>query len=84
MLAQKQPPFKECVIAHWSRDAAPKMSGAQARNRSYGIAQAMGRGAFLWGRSITVRRCGHIRSENAGMSIEKKGENPFHRKPEGS
>ena len=26
MLAQKQPPFKECVIAHWSRDAAPKMA----------------------------------------------------------
>jgi|CZCB01.1.fsa_nt_gi hypothetical protein len=25
MLAQKQPPFKECVIAHWSRGSAPKM-----------------------------------------------------------
>src|SRR5512145_1673290 len=23
MLAQKQPPFKECVIAHWSSDSAP-------------------------------------------------------------
>ncbi len=84
MLAQKQPPFKECVIAHWSRDAAPKMTGAQARNRSYGIARAMGRGAFLQGRSGTGRSRGHVRSENAGMSIEKKGENPFHRKPEGS
>ena len=34
MLAQKQPPFKECVIAHWSRGFAPKMSGAKAQNRS--------------------------------------------------
>ena len=25
MLAQKQPPFKECVIAHWSSDPAPTM-----------------------------------------------------------
>ena len=25
MLAWKQPPFKECVIAHWSSDSAPKM-----------------------------------------------------------
>ena len=25
MLAQKQPPLKECVIAHWSRGFAPKM-----------------------------------------------------------
>ena len=33
---------------------------------------------------MTGRTCGQIRSENAGMSIEKKGENPFHRKPEGS
>ena len=42
---------------------------------------------FMMCESIVVyaeRRCGHIRSENAGMSIEKKGENPFHRKPEGS
>ena len=36
MLAQKQPPLKECVIAHWSRDSAPKMTGAEVRNRSFG------------------------------------------------
>jgi hypothetical protein len=84
MLAQKQPPFKECVIAHRSRDAAPKMSGAQARNRSYGRMQILGRGAFPLGRSVTGRTRGQMGSENAGMSIEKKGENPFHRKPEGS
>ena len=37
MLAQKQPPLKECVIAHWSRDSAPKMTGAKVRNRSFGM-----------------------------------------------
>ena len=30
MLAQRQPSFKECVIAHWSSDFAPKMIGAKA------------------------------------------------------
>ena len=37
MLAQKQPPFKECVIAHWSRSHAPKIPGAKVQNRSYGF-----------------------------------------------
>eukprot|EP01026_Neomeris_dumetosa_P075575 TRINITY_DN7_c0_g1_i5.p1 TRINITY_DN7_c0_g1~~TRINITY_DN7_c0_g1_i5.p1 ORF type:complete len:164 (-),score=11.69 TRINITY_DN7_c0_g1_i5:665-1156(-) len=31
MLAQKQPPFKECVIAHWSRSLAPIMIGNKYR-----------------------------------------------------
>ena len=43
-----------------------------------------GRGAFLAGRSNTVRSCGLLGSENAGMSSEKEGENPSHRKPKGS
>ena len=34
MLAQRQPSFKECVIAHWSSDLAPKIIGAQAYYRS--------------------------------------------------
>jgi len=42
---------------------------------------ASGRGAFLSDRSSTVRSCGLVRSENAGMSSEKEGENPSHRKP---
>jgi hypothetical protein len=83
MLAQKQPPLKECVIAHWSSGAAPKMTGAKARNRSYGMSKDMGRGAFLSGRSGTVRERGRIRRENAGMSSDKEGENPSHRKPKG-
>ena len=39
-----------------------------------------GRGAFPGGRSITVRLCGPLGSENVGMSSEKGGENPPHRK----
>ena len=39
-----------------------------------------GRGAFPEGRSCTVRYGGLQGSENVGMSSEKKGENPFHRK----
>ena len=85
MLAQKQPPLKECVIAHWSRDSAPKMTGAKVRNRSFGkYLRYLGRGAFLHGRSLTGRTGGQAGRENAGMSNEKKGENPFHRKPKGS
>ncbi len=59
------------------------MSGAKARNRSYGFAPsgARGRGAFLSGRSRTGRYGGLVGSENAGMSSEKTGENPVHRKP---
>ena len=30
--------FKECVIAHWSSDCAPKITGAKTRHRSFGIA----------------------------------------------
>ena len=81
MLAQKQPPFKECVIAHWSRGPAPKIPGAEVRNRSYGCGvEPRGRGAFLLGRSRLVRDGGLAGSENVGMSSEKGGENPPHRK----
>ena len=75
MLAQKQPPFKECVIAHWSRDAAPKISGAQAQNRSRGITKVMGRGAYHRRRRLTGKTTGAYGSENAGMSSEKDGDN---------
>ena len=33
---------------------------------------------------MTVRTRGGIRSANVGMSNDKKGENPFRRKPKGS
>ena len=30
--------FKECVIAHWSSDCAPKINGAKTHHRSFGFA----------------------------------------------
>ena len=42
MLAQKQPSLKECVIAHRSRETAPKINGAKAQNRSGGLERAVG------------------------------------------
>ena len=41
----------------------------------------IGRGAFYTGRSKIERTCGQYRSENAGVSNEKTGENPVRRKP---
>ena len=82
MLAQKQPPLKECVIAHWSRGSAPKMTGAKAQNRScVNVLVTLGRGAFHTRRRYTVRSAGEYGSENAGMSSEKVSENLTHRKP---
>ena len=37
MLAWKQPPFKECVTAHWSSGRASIMTGHQAAHRSHGV-----------------------------------------------
>ena len=45
------------------------------------VAIQIGRGAFHTGRSKTGRTCGLYRSENAGVSNEKTGENPVRRKP---
>lgn len=41
MLAQRQPPFEECVTAHWTSDAAPKMIGTEEGSRSCGCALRM-------------------------------------------
>ena len=46
-----------------------RFNGAKACNRSLG-SHRLGRGAFCAGRSLTVRRGGLHRSENAGMSSE--------------
>ena len=80
MLAQKQPPLKECVIAHWSNVMAPTMIGAQACNRSRGWPSfwgGRGRGAFCGQRSPTGRTGGAYRSANAGTSSEKRVRNVF-------
>ena len=44
----------------------------------------IGRGAFQLHRRSIVRTAGAVGSENAGMSSDKKGENPFRRKPKDS
>ena len=46
------------------------MSGAQPYHRSYGLAEASGRGAFCARRSRSVSNGGLHRSENAGLSSE--------------
>ena len=33
--------FKECVIAHWSREGAPKITGAKTCHRSLGIHESV-------------------------------------------
>ena len=66
------------------RRCAEDVRGSSTEPKLWQIACNLGRGAFLSRRSGTVRRRGEVRSENAGMSIEKAGENPAHRKPEGS
>ena len=40
--------FKECVIAHYSREPAPKIIGAKTHHRSYGFITEVisGRGAY--------------------------------------
>ena len=42
----------------------------------------IGRGAFYTGRRKIERTSGQYRSENAGVSNEKTGENPVRRKPQ--
>ena len=44
------------------------------------ILPLIGRGALCAGRSCTERSSGRHRRENAGMSNEKRGENPLRRK----
>ncbi len=41
----------------------------------------IGRGAFYTGRRYIERNTGQYRSENAGVSNEKMGENPIRQKP---
>ena len=66
--------FKECVIAHWSSDTAPKMSGAK-RDTEAMDCESSGRGAMCTGRSRTEKNGGRCRRENAGMSSESHARN---------
>ena len=62
--------FKECVIAHWSSDSAPKITGAKL------YTEAMERITLVEEQCMkdeaeVVRHCGHHTRENAGMSSER-------------
>ena len=70
-MAQKQPPFKECVTAHWSRIVAPKIPGAKHNTEARGRSNTIGRGALYLRTSIFVKKCELNTSENVGMSNEK-------------
>ncbi len=79
--------FKECVIAHQSSVAAPKMVGTlkpSAEAADFMLAWS-GRGAFperrSWGGSLPVERREVRMPERVR---DKQGENPCHRKPKGS
>ena len=86
-LAQKQPSFKECVIAHWSRIVAPKIQGAKPIAEAWGLEDNSNsfNPSFnglednsesvgercMRGEVNPVRIGGLHRRENAGMSSEK-------------
>ena len=62
--------FKECVIAHWSRDPAPKISGAKFGTEAVDPNRMVEEHCVL-GRSYTERSGGLHTRENAGMSSER-------------
>ena len=73
--------FKECVIAHWSSDSAPKMIGTKHITEALDSpAMDYGRGAFYVGRRLTARTAGPHRRENAGTSSDKCSEKLHRRK----
>ena len=68
-MAQKQPPFKQRVIADPSRFMALKMDGAKsAADTTEPRASAVGREAYCEGRSIFVRGCGPRSNEDPARS----------------
>jgi len=86
MLALKQPPFKESVIAHWSSDSAPKTYGAKHASEIADVdftVYVVGERCVV-GRSESESTRGRTTSETVGLSSENIGENPMHRKTKGS
>ena len=63
------------------RSCAEDTRGSSTEPKPRHHSNVMGRGAYRHRRSMTGRTCGEGGSENAGMSSEKDGENPSHRKP---
>ena len=64
--------LKECVIAHWSSDPAPKIQrGSNHIPKLGNYSNIVGRRAFCTGRNQSGSAGGQYRSENAGISSEK-------------
>ena len=85
MLAWKQPSFKESVTAHQSSESAPIISGTKPDTEAMD-SFLLREGCLVGERSMLGRRCiaryaGRNGSEYAGMSSDKTGEKPVHRKP---
>ena len=63
--------LKECVIAHWSSDSAPKIQRGLKLIPKLGLQRKLrGRGASYKRRSHSESGGGFYTSENAGMSSE--------------
>ena len=62
--------FKECVIAHWSSESAPKITGAKQYTEATEL-RLVGE-LPVGSRSTSESRCGYIRSENVGISNERE------------
>jgi hypothetical protein len=71
MLAQKQPSFEECVIAHWSSDSAPIMYRGLSLPPKLWLSSQGGEGVgerSVQLRSSGVNQGGADGSENVGIS----------------
>ena len=71
--------FKECVTAHWSSDRASIINGHQVIHRSYGLVIVVGEHSVC-DEGMTASCAGADRKANVGMSNDKAGEKPAHRK----
>ena len=63
--------FKECVIAHWSSDVAPKISGAKLCTEAVGCSNTSVEEQCVNDEAKGVSRRGDYTRENAGMSSER-------------
>ena len=63
--------FNECVIAHWSSDSAPKIIGAQAYHRSFGIVTVTSvfRGGRIASAAKRMSRCQKPSKEERDIEV---------------
>ena len=63
--------FKECVIAHWSSDSAPKITGAKLCTEAVGCINTSVEEQCVNDEAKGVSHGGDYTRENAGMSSER-------------